>query len=220
MKYILLLLTLILSACSQTVTPTKTLSSVIESPSQVISRTQVSPPFPSQTATLAVSPALTPTLIHIDQSIIDIPIATPVFNEQCTGAYPTEIYPLSWAVDDAIKTLDSNAEGWVEGIVQSCNDNEGKTYSTVFGMWFYIDKPTSDIKDYESFGLWIVDVMNFLDTIPRGENNINAEPTTVFFRFYTGATETLDIRVPVKQYQIDANGKSATDIFLLFYSEP
>jgi len=214
MKYTFVLLTIILSACSQTVVPTKTISSVIESPSKTVSTT----PFPSQIATLATNP--TSTLVYLDQSIIDIPIATPTFDEHCTGAYPTEIYPLSWAVDDAIKTLDLNAEGWAEGVVQSCANNDGKTYATVFGMWFYIEKPTSDINDYEAFGLWIADVINLLDTIPRDENIIDAESTTIYFRFYKGATELLDVPVPIKQYLTEADGKSGAELFLMFYTKP
>jgi len=158
--------------------------------------------------------------MNLDQSIIDIPIATPTFDEQCGGMYLTELYPLSWIIDDAIKTLDPNAEGWAEAVGQGCIADDGKSYFHAFGIWFYIDKPTPDLKDYEALGSWIVDVMNLLDTIPRNEYTINAESTIVNFRFYVGTSELLDVRVPIKKYLTEANGKSGEELFRIFYIAP
>src|SRR5574341_33015 len=78
----------------------------------------------------------------------------------------------------------------------------------------------ADLQDYETLGSWIVDVMNLLDTIPRNEYTINAEPSIVNFRFYVGASKLLDVRVPIKKYWAEASGKSGVEVFLLFYSEP
>jgi hypothetical protein len=151
---------------------------------------------------------------------VDIPIATPAYVEQCGGMYPTELYSLSWTIDDAIKTLDPLAQGWAEAMVQSCIDKDGKAYDIVFGIWFRIVKPTPDFKDYETLGSWIIDVMNLLDTISREEYFINAAPSTVTFTFFADNSESLEVIVPIQEYWAKANGKSGTEVFLMFYTEP
>lgn len=216
----LLYLTLSLNACSQAILPTKTLLPGIETPSRVMPIVQVPTLFPSLTDTRTINPTSTPILMKLDHSIIDIPIATPTFAEQCGGMYPTELYSLSWIIDDAIKTLEPNAEGRVEAVGQGCIADDGKSYFHAFGIWFYIDKPTPNLKDNEALGSWILDVMNLLDTIPRNEYTINAEHTIVNFRFYVGTSELLDVRVLIKKYLTEANSKSGEELFRMFYTAP
>ena len=201
-KTTLLFLTLILCACLQDIVITQTLPTIT--------------PSPFYTAT----PTTTPTVVHLDQSIIDFPVATPIFDKQCGGVVPGELFSLSYVVDDAVKMLDPNAEGWAEGIMQDCFEDTAYTHSIVFGMWFYIDKPTPDIKDYEVLGSWIIDVMNILDTIPRNEHTTNAEPSVVYFRFYEDASSLLDVRVQINKYQAEAIEKTGADVFLLFHTNP
>jgi hypothetical protein len=147
-----------------------------------------------------------------------MPIAAPLYDKQCSGMGPGELYSLSQTVDDAVKTLDPNAEGWVEGLMQDCLDNTVLTRTIVFGMWFYIDKPTPN-KDFKFFGTWIIDVMNLLDTIPRVDHAVNAQPTLVYFRFYA-PSELLDVTVSIQEYWAKTGGKSGEEVFRMFYAEP
>jgi hypothetical protein len=166
-----------------------------------------------------MSRASTPIIISLDQSIIDFPAATPIYDKRCSGMGPGELHSLSWVVDDAVKMLDPNADGWAEGIMQDCYEDNVFTHVIVFGMWFYIDRPTHDLKDYDAFGLWITDVMNLLDTIPRDKPTLNAKPTVVNFRFYSGS-EFLDVRVPIKRYLTEANKKTGEELFRTFHTGP
>jgi hypothetical protein len=130
---------------------------------------------------------------------------------------PGKLYSLSWAVDDAVKSLDPNAEAWVDGIMQECFEDKVFTHVIVFEMWIYIDKPTPDLKDYKTLGAWIKDVMGLLDTVPRDGYALNAEPTFVKFRFYSGP-EFLDVSVSIKRYLTEANDKTGEELFRLFYT--
>lgn len=228
--YPLLLLTLVLGACSPslssseavpTLTPTS-LPPTLVTPSPTATNTQTPAPFPSLTPTVTIIPTSTSTLTRLDQSIVDMPIATPTpFDvKQCGGMYPDEIYSLSDKIDVAIKTLEPKAEGWAEEIAQGCTNKDGKSHYTAFGIWFHIDIPTTDLKAYKTLGSWIIDVMNLLDTIPRDDSTAGAEPTNAIFTFYANNSESLEVVVPIQEYWTKASGKSAEEVFQIFYKKP
>ncbi|HSM72557.1 MAG TPA: hypothetical protein VK851_13520, partial [Anaerolineales bacterium] len=132
-----------------------------------------------------------------------------------------EVFATDYVVYDAIKTLDPIAEGFAETISQEgCVDSNGKRFSYVVGIWFYIDnKVVEDFKDYENLGSWIIAVMNLLDTIPRDEYTMYAEPTNTIFTFVSNS-KSLKVVVPIKKYWAEADGKNGTEVFLMFYSNP
>lgn len=224
----LLLLTLVLGACSSSIPaaetipapPTKTPSPVIETLTHLAPTIQISTISPSPTSTLTPSPTSTFVFMHLDQSIVDMPIKTPS-HTQCGSASIQRVFAIGYVVYDAIQTLDPIAMGFAETIDQECTDSDGKILTYASSIWFYIgNKVVANLKDYETLGSWIVDVINLLDTIPRDEYTRYAQPTNVIFMFFAGNSEPLEVRVSIEEYWAKADGKSGTEIFLMFYEEP
>jgi len=131
------------------------------------------------------------------------------------------VFAIEYIVYDAIKTLDPIADGFAETIDERCVDFGGKEFTYAVAIYFYIDnKFATDLNDHETLGLWIADVMNLLDTIPRDEYTRYAEPTNAIFTFYDGNSKSLEVIVHIQEYWAKADGKSGEEVFNIFYTKP
>lgn len=133
---------------------------------------------------------------------------------------PQRVFEIAYAVYDAILMLDPKANGWAEAIDQACVDFEDNEHTYAYGIWFHVHKQTPDLNDYEALGSWIVSVMSVLDTIPRDQYTIGAQPTNVIFTFFADNAESLEIRVSIEKYWTQADGISGEEVFRMFYTEP
>lgn len=219
----LLFLTLVLGACSPSISSSETVPTLTPTsspptlviPSPTVTNTQ------TPTPTITVTPTITPTLTRLTQSIVDMPIAVTPIYRRCGADSPQRVFALEYIVYDVMKKLDPGADGFAETIDRGCTDLNGKEFTYAVYIYFYIDnKFVADLSDYRVLGSWIVDVMNLLDTIPRDEYTRYAQPTNAVFSFYTTNSDTLKVIVHIQDYWAKANGKSAEEIFQMFYKRP
>lgn len=121
--------------------------------------------------------------------------------------------------DEAIKQLDPNAKAWATAFGEDCIYADGHADFSALETDFYVHKPANDLNDFESFGVWIVDVMKALDTIPP-DLITGAQPGFVEFSFIKSEGEHIAVRVPIQTYRDEATGKDGEELFRMFYAQP
>lgn len=212
----LLLWTLILGACStggfspevsSPAPPTDT-----PSPSVIpVSTTQVLP-LTKLIATLA-----TP---HIDQPPDgNVTTAPPTF-EGCAYMWAYKDLPeLSGQLQEEIQALDPGATAWATAFGEDCIRSDGRVDFLVRETDFYVHRLVTDPTDFESFGNWILQVMQTIEALPD-EAIVGPIPGFVEFWFIENEAEHLVARVPFEQYREEAGGKTGEELFRMFYVEP
>ncbi len=79
---------------------------------------------------------------------------------------------------------------------------------------FNVRLPADDLTNEEAFGNWMKQVLDIILQIPDEEI---WNPGYVEFWFIRDDTENLIVRVSVQQYRDEAQQKTGTELFQLFY---
>ena len=215
----LLFLTLILGACSSTfpATDAAPLAPETPPPAATESTPETFPDSPALPIPRFISTVSTP---HIDQSPLDLQSPTPASSGGCGYQWAYKDMPeLNPIFDEAIKQLDPNAKAWATAFGEDCIYADGHADFSALETDFYVHKPANDLNDFESFGVWIVDVMKALDTIPP-DLITGAQPGFVEFSFIKSEGEHIAVRVPIQTYRDEATGKDGEELFRMFYAQP
>jgi len=84
-----------------------------------------------------------------------------------------------------------------------------------------VNSPTNSINlnDYESFGNFIAQVMQVVNSLPK-DMLTGPNPGFVEFHFEKDASDAIRVHIPVYQYNETAKDKTGEKLFRLFYTEP
>jgi hypothetical protein len=210
----LLLLTLILGACSPG----------ILSPEAITPHSPTSIPQIDPKSTLEPS---TPKIIGTvgDPNIGQPPdgnFPTPSTSQQECGyqwAY-SDLPELTKQFDQAIKALNPESTSHATAFGENCVASDGQVIKFLaMETDFYVALPVIDLTDYEAFGNWITQVMQVVNNFPP-DMLAGPNPGFVEFRFEKSTAESIGVRVPIRQYNETANNKTGEELFRLFYTEP
>ncbi len=221
----LLFFALVLAACSPG----------ISSPETVTPSNPTLTPFP-QTNTDSTSdiPLDLPTLPSSKPKII-VTVGTPNIGQPPDGNFPTpstsqqqcgyqwaynELPELTEKFDQTIKTLNPSSTSHTTAFGENCIAPDGQVAKFLaMETDFYVTLPVTDLSNYESFGNWIVQVMQVVNSYPP---DMLAGPNHGFvqFAFEKNEEERFGVRVPIQQYNETANKKTGEELFRLFYTEP
>jgi len=212
----LLLLTLILGACSPRISSPK----VIPAVSDTVTSTPHpgTDPTPESVSTKVITTVETPNVgVPPDK---DSP--TPSSSQQDCGyqwAYDN-LPDLTEQLDQAIKALSPEATSHATAFGENCVAPDGQVVKFLaMETDFYVTLTVVDLNDHEAFGNWIAQVMQIVNGFPPG---ILSGPNSGFveFRFEKSQSESIGVRVPIQQYNETANGKTGEELFQMFYKEP
>ena len=221
----LLFLTLVLGACS----------SGISSPEAISTTSQIdlSSPQPGDKSTKEIP--FDPPTVDASKPKIIATIGTPNIGLPPDGNFPTP--PISqqdcgyqWAYNDlpelteqfdqTVKTLNPNSTSHATAFGENCIAPDGQVVKFLaMETDFYIILPVTDLSNYESFGNWVAQVMQVVNSYPP-DMLAGVNPGFVEFRFEKGISENIGVRVLIRQYNETANGKTGEELFRMFYTEP
>jgi hypothetical protein len=138
----------------------------------------------------------------------------------CAYTWATQDAPeLTKPFDDAVKALNPEATATAYFFGEDCNYTDGTP--PTFGVMetdFTVRLPVDDLSDEEAFGDWVAQVMQITLQLPREE--IQGKYGFVEFWFEKDDQEHITFRVPILQYQTEAQGKSGAELFRMYYSPP
>jgi hypothetical protein len=206
-KLSLLFLTLILCACSTSIITPQTL------PTQTATRT----PQP-KASTKIVTEIGTP---HIDQGPNGNLTEISPSSIECGYQWAYEELPdLTSRFNQAVKEFIPNSTSRAAAFGENCVSSSGNVISFLaLETDFYVVASVESLDDYETFGNWIVQVMQVVGEFPP---YIIAGPKSGFveFQIEKSMTESIGFRVQISGYTDTANGITGEDLFRLFYTEP
>ncbi|PWB72002.1 MAG: hypothetical protein C3F07_12885 [Anaerolineales bacterium] len=213
----LLLWTLILGACSPGIVPSRTESTTSPSltpfdPLDDIDLTQAAP-IPKFIATIA-----TP---HIDQPPDGNVPTLSTWQQECGYQWAYRDLPeLSAQFDRAIKALNPQSTSRVSAFGENCVAHDGQVIKFLaMETDFYVKLSVTDLSDHETFGNWIMQVMQVVNDFPP-DLLAGPNPGIVEFRFEKSTTESIGFRVTIQGYNEIAGGKTGEELFRMFYAEP
>jgi hypothetical protein len=138
----------------------------------------------------------------------------------CAYTWATKDAPeLTKQFDSAVKALHPEATATVYFFGEDCNYMDGTP--PTFGVMetdFTVRLPVDDFSDEEAFGNWIAQVMDAALQLP--EEEIQGKYGFVEFWFEQSETEHITFRVPISQYQTEAQGKTGAELFRMYYLKP
>jgi len=206
LKNALLLLTLMLGACS------------------------ISPTAPE-----TFTPSL-PTLTPFSQTPkIIVTVGTPNIEQPPDGDFPTpstsqqdcgyqwayqDLPELTEQFDQSVKSLIPNSTSHATAFGENCMGANGQVVR--FGAIetdFYVILSVTDLNDHETFGNWISQVMQVVNAFPP-DMLMGPHSGFVQFGLEKSTSERIGLRVPIQQYNETANGKTGAELFQIFYTEP
>jgi len=126
---------------------------------------------------------------------------------------------LNKLLDMVIKSINPDAKAWATAFGEDCVYADGHATFSAMETDFYVHLTVGDLADFESFGNWIVQVMNVLEGLP---DDLIAGPKSGFveFWFIKSDAEHVIARAPIQMYGEQAAGKSGEELFRLFYTKP
>ena len=211
--YPLLFWTLILCACSTSLPSTDAVPLDPATPPL----TEAFPASPTLPIPKIVQTLQTP---HIDQPPNGNEITITPVSEGCGYQWAYKDMPeINEPFDEVIKILNPNAKAWATAFGEDCVYADGHADFSAMETDFYVHVPVTDLSDFESFGNWIVQVMNVIEGLP-GDLIAGPNPGFVEFWFIKSEGEHIAMRVPIQKYRDEATGKSGEELFRLFYTNP
>jgi hypothetical protein len=158
---------------------------------------------------------------HIDQSLNGNETTITPRHESCYIQWSYQDVPeISEKLDKEIKAINPNAQAKASAFGEDCVYPDGHT--TLFNAMetdFYIHLTVSDLKDFKSFGNWVVQGMTIVEGLT---NDLIVSPKLglVEFWFIKNDSEIVPVRVPIEKYNNEATGKSGEELFRTFYIYP
>jgi hypothetical protein len=165
----------------------------------------------------ALQNGFAPTSVSATQtpSITDTATSVPV-DEPCAYVWAYHDAPeLTPKIDATVRAINSDASAWAELYGEDCVYADGHSTFGAMETDFHVRLPADDLTNEESFGNWMAQVLPIIAKIPRGE--IQGHPGFVEFRFEKNDGEHLIVRVPLQKYIDEAQGKTGTELFRMFY---
>jgi len=211
----LLLLTFVLGACSPGISSPETVTphdSTLTPIPQIHTNTTLESPIPKIILTVS-----TPNIGQPPDG--DFP--TPSTSQQECGyqwAYK-DLPELTEQFDQAVKTLSSNSNSHATAFGENCIAPDGQVVKFLaMETDFYVSLSVADLNDHEAFGNWIAQVMQVVNSFPP-DMLAGPNPGFVEFRFEKSTSESIGVRVPIRQYNETVNGKTGEELFRMFYTE-
>jgi hypothetical protein len=138
----------------------------------------------------------------------------------CAYTWATQDAPeLTEKFDNAVKALNPEATATAYFFGENCNYTDGTPPK--FGAMetdFTVRLPVDDLSDEEAFGDWVAQVMQVTLQLP--EEEIQGKYGFVEFWFEKSEAEHITFRVPISQYQTEAQGKTGAELFRMYYNQP
>jgi hypothetical protein len=123
------------------------------------------------------------------------------------------------SLDAAVKTFNPNASSHATAFGEDCVGNDGQFVRfAAMETDFYVTLFVSDLKDYASFGNWITQVMQIVNSFPP-DMLAGTRSGFVEFRFEKSESESIGLRVPIQGYNETANGIIGEELFRMYYVE-
>jgi len=143
------------------------------------------------------------------------PTSSPTY-ESCAymWAYHDAPGELTEKLSSVIQAIDPQATSRASLFGEDCIYGDGHVMFTTMETDFYIRMEVDDLSDEEKLGSRIKLVMNLIDQIPR--EDIPGNDGFVEFQFVAGSSESLIVRVSVRQYRDEGQGKSGAELFRMF----
>jgi hypothetical protein len=212
----LLFLTLILGACSPGISSSETLT----------------PNDSSLTPIPQINTATTP---ESSNPKIILTVGTPNIGQPPDGNFPTpstsqqecgyqwaynNLPELTEQFDRAIKNLNPESTSHATAFGENCVASDGQVLRFLaMETDFYVILSVTDLNDYEAFGNWIAQVMQVVNSLPP-DMLAGPNPGFVEFRFEKSISESIGLRVPIRQYNETVSGKTGEELFRMFYTTP
>ncbi|MFT3895185.1 MAG: hypothetical protein QM730_26465 [Anaerolineales bacterium] len=195
----LLLLTLLLGACSSGVSSPQPDSAPGSNPSDLPTTDTSGIP------TVPVEP-------HIDQPPDgNAPTLMPS-TETCAYMWATQsLNDLTLDFQAAIKNLNPQAEGYAYAFGEDCIYPSGKKTFGAMETDFNVTMPVSDVTDENALGEWIVSVMNVIDDLPA-EKIAGPKPGRVTI-YFISETDQKQITFYIDRYRTLDPGLNGLEIY-------
>lgn len=172
------------------------------------------------TATAVAVLTSSPTPNQIIPTTAESEFVSPTESDFCGYQWAYHSAPeLSKSFDAAIKALNPEAEGRAEFFGEDCIHTDGTSTFGAMETDFYVRLPVEDLSKEDDFGNWAAQVMEIVIAVPREELQ-GPKDGFVEFTFEKNDMERIIFRIPIQQYKSEAQGKSGTELFKLFYNQP
>lgn len=192
----LLLLTLLLGACSPRISTPQPDSAPGANPSDLPTTDTSSVP------TVPVEP-------HIDQPPDG---STPQSNETCAFMWATQsLNDLTLDFQAAIKNLNPEAESYAYAFGEDCIYQDGHKTFGAMETDFNVTMPVTDLADENALGEWIVKVMDVINDLPA-EKIAGPKPGRVSI-YFTSGTDQKAINFYIDRYRTLNPGMSGWEIY-------
>ena len=140
---------------------------------------------------------------------------------QCAYQWANQDIPeLTAQLDTAIKAVIPHSTSRASAFGENCIGNNGRVLR--FGAMetdFYVAVSVESLTDYETFGNWIVQAMQAINSMPP-DLLMGPNKGFVEFSFKKSSSDAINFRVPIQQYNDSANGISGEKLFRMFYVTP
>ena len=187
----LLVLTLILGACTLNLPVTETVST----------RPGATIPPPTEIPTLVPTVDTTYGGCGYQWAYADVPDVTAQF-------------------DAAVKELIPNSGAHATAFGENCRGADGQVLKFIaMETDFYVFITVDVLDEYETFGNWIAQVMQIVIALPA-EMLMGPKPGFVAFRFEKSVDEYVVLSVPIQPYRETAIGITGEELFRMFYTQP
>lgn len=217
----LLLLTLILCACSpgglspEALPPTLATDAPLSTiPSASPSKIPTTEVIPVSTTDVLPPPKLIVTLAtpHIDQGPDGASTVVPSYPQGCGYQWAYKDLPeLSSGFQESIQLLQSAAQAHAFGFGEDCIHADGTSTFIPMETDFNITLQVGDLSDESELGDWIVKVMQVIENIPS-DQIIGPRPGRVIIIFQSNA-EQKSVSFYIDQYQALPAGLSHAEIY-------
>jgi len=147
---------------------------------------------------------------------IEVIASEPFKVEPCAFMWAYQDDPdLTVKLEEAVKELNPDASAKATLFGEDCvSTNRNKSFA-VMETNFTVRLLVDDLTQYEEFGNWVKDVMQFVIEIPTEE--IQGKYGFVEFWFEKDKDENIKFRMPIQKYIDEAEKKSGTELFEYFY---
>lgn len=122
--------------------------------------------------------------------------------------------------DQAIKNIIPNSSSHTTAFGENCISNEGQILRFLpMETDFYVTASVVTLDDYETFGIWLAQVMQIVNAISP-DMIAGPKPGFVEFRFEKNPTESIGFRVPIQQYNEIVEDVTGEELLRMFYTTP
>lgn len=131
-----------------------------------------------------------------------------------------DVPDLTEQFDAAVKESIPNSRAHATAFGENCRGADGQVLKFIaMETDFYVFITVAVLDDYETFGNWIAQVMQIVIALPT-EILMGPKPGFVAFRFEKSVDEFVAVSVPIQPYRETAIGINGEELFRMFYTQP